>query len=198
VEPECPARRCQVGGQNTARVPARTTRVVTHTPLAAPPNATTDAGFSPRARRVGPQSERTFGPPVRYSLGQVVAHKTEPPLTVRSAEITVHSRLRLKVGRIFGTFFVLLESAPQVATLSARIPQTPHHENATWPISSLPKVNTPKQLCSDCNSIAASISWLVDFPDKTFALRVSANRSMPKAFPATATLQFSDVGRLSI
>jgi len=166
--------------------------------LAAPPNATTDAGFSPRARRVGPQSERTFGPPVRYSLGQVVAHKTEPPLTVRSAEITVHSRLRLKVGRIFGTFFVLLESAPQAAMLSARIPQTPHHENATWPISSLPKVNTPKQLCSDCNSIAASISWLVDFPGKTFALRVSANRSMPKAFPATATLQFSDVGRLSI
>jgi hypothetical protein len=78
--------------------------------------------------------------------------------------------------------------------LSARIRQTPHHENATWPT----KVNTPKQLCSDCNSIAASISWLVDFPDKTFALRVSANRSMPKAFPATATLQFSDVGRLSI
>ena len=100
--------------------------------------------------------------------------------------------------RIFGMFFLFFESAVQAAMRPARDPETAHHENAARPIPSLPKVNTPKRLSSDCNSIAASISWLVDFPDKTFALRVSANRSMPKAFPATATLQFSDVGRLSI
>jgi hypothetical protein len=81
-------------------------------------------------------------------------------------------------------FFVLLESALQAAMSPARDPGT------AWPIPSLPKGNTPKRLCSDCNSIAASIFSLVDFPDKTFPLRISANRSMPETFPATATLPF--------
>jgi hypothetical protein len=94
------------------------------------------------------------------------------------------------VGRIFGTFFLLLESAIQAAMPPAHHPETPHHENAAWPTPSLPKENTPKQLSSDCNSIAASISSLVDFPDKTFPLRISASPSMPETFPPTATLQF--------
>jgi hypothetical protein len=72
----------------------------------------------------------------------------------------------------------------------ARDPETAHHENAARPIPSLPKVNTPKQLSSHCNSIAASVSSLVDFPNKMFPLWISANLSMPETFPATATLPF--------
>jgi hypothetical protein len=87
-------------------------------------------------------------------------------------------------------FFLLFQTAIQVAMPPARDPETAHHENAAWPTPSLPKENTPKQLCSDCNSIAASISSLVKFPDKTFPLRISANLSMPETFPATAALQF--------
>jgi hypothetical protein len=87
-------------------------------------------------------------------------------------------------------FFLLFENSIQMAMLPARDPETAHHENVAWPTPSLPKVNTSKQLCSDCNSIAASISSLVDFPDKTFPLRISANPSMPETFRPTATLQF--------
>jgi hypothetical protein len=128
--------------------------------------------------------------PRRYSLGLIVVHKTEPLLTVRSAEITVHSRLGLRVGRIYGIFFWLFESSIQVAITPAHSPETARHEHAAWPTRSLPKVKAPIQLCADCNSIAASISSLVDFPDNTFPVRISANRSMPETSPPTATLQF--------
>ena len=92
--------------------------------------------------------------------------------------------------RIFGMFFLFFESAVQAAMRPARDPETAHHENAARPIPSLPKVNTPKQLSADCNSIAASISSLVDFQDKTLPAWISTKDSMPEAFPPTATLQF--------
>jgi hypothetical protein len=94
------------------------------------------------------------------------------------------------VGRIDGLFFLLFESSVQAAMPPARDPETAHYENGTWPTPSLPKVNTPKQLSSDHNSIAGSISSLIDFPDKTFPLRISASPSMPETFPSTAALQF--------
>jgi hypothetical protein len=53
------------------------------------------------------------------------------------------------VGRIDGLFFLLFESSVQAAMPPARDPETAHHENAAWPTPSLPKVNTPKQLCSE-------------------------------------------------
>jgi len=120
----------------------------------------------------------------------MVAHKTELPLTVRSAEITVSFEARLRVARIFGIFFLLFESAIQAAMPPAHHPETAHHKNAARPTPSLPKVNTPKQLSSDCNSIAASISSLVDLRGKMFPLWISANLSMPETFPATASLPF--------
>jgi hypothetical protein len=84
---------------------------------------------------------------------------------------------------------LLFESAIQAAMPAAHHPKTARHENAARPTASLPKVNTPKQLSSHCNSIAASVSSLVAFPDKMFPLRISANLSMPETFP-TATLPF--------
>jgi hypothetical protein len=87
-------------------------------------------------------------------------------------------------------FFLLFESSIQVAMPPAHHPETAHHENAAWPTPSLPKAHTPKQLSSDCNSIAAPISSLVDFPDKNFPVQISANLSMPETFPATAALHF--------
>jgi hypothetical protein len=55
-------------------------------------------------------------------------------------------------------FFSLFQTAIQVAVPPAHHPEIAHHENAARPTPSLPKVNTPKQLSLDCNSIAASIS----------------------------------------
>jgi hypothetical protein len=87
-------------------------------------------------------------------------------------------------------FVLLFESAIQVAMPPHNLPEAAHYQHAAWPIPSLPKVNTPKQLSSHCNSIAASVSSLVDFPDKMFPVWILANLSMPETFPATATLQF--------
>ena len=87
-------------------------------------------------------------------------------------------------------FLLLFESSIRVAMPPAHDPETAHHENEAWPAPSLSKVNTSKRICPDCDTIAASISSLVDVPDKTFSLRISANPAMPEKFSATATLQF--------
>src|SRR5579864_2059592 len=89
-------------------------------------------------------------------------------------------------------FFLLFETAIQAAIPPAHHPEAAHHENAARPTLSLPKVITPKQLPSHCNSIAASISSLVDLPDKMSPLRISASSSMPETFPRTVTLQRSE------
>jgi hypothetical protein len=45
-------------------------------------------------------------------------------------------------------FFLLFERAIQAAMPPVYHPETTHPENADWPTSSLPRINTPKQLYS--------------------------------------------------
>ena len=100
---------------NKCESPAGTAPVLTHT--------------LQRMREVGPLPDSHLARAhssarlCRYSLGLIVAHQTEPLLTVRSAEITVHWRLGLRVGRIYRTFFLLFERAIQVAIPPAHWPR---------------------------------------------------------------------------